>query len=214
MSLRWPPDVVRHRPAPAHVVPPAPFSKVPDGWEPVDSRRIARLLNAADETAIFAMRWMANQIDRRGFLKRVVGAGLTIGVAGSEWLWGPLPNARADLPCNYYGDLDPPDENPGACGPSEPCGDVECDGANEASCNAGHVCDNNVVVKGRDTFGTPHDGCGPEWSWTECCPNGRFKCTDCCGCKVHGSGKCPKDSCVNPDPHYKCICDGQIANNC
>jgi len=126
----------------------------------------------------------------------------------------PLVQMRPSKKCNVY--VTGGDYNDGACGPSDECGAVECDGAGDGSCNAGHVCGNSVVVKGRATF--VNNSCGTEFFWYECCPNGGFKCTDCCGCKYHPGATCEQEggtsSCVAPHPHYKCICEKKTTDTC
>jgi len=189
--------------------------KAPDGWRVVTSSKREALFLALDRSAYRATVRVSRQVSRRTFLNRAAKAGLAISAGVSGVLWGPAPRANATFQkCNVY--VTGGDYNDGACGPSDECGAVECDGAGDGSCNAGHVCGNSVVVKGRATF--VNNSCGTEFFWYECCPNGGFKCTDCCGCKYHPGATCEQEggtsSCVAPHPHYKCICEKKTTDTC
>lgn len=194
------------RPVPAGVRPPASFDARPDGWEHPDGTFVERLSERADRFVLSSSGALARQVSRRQFLGLLAQGGLLVGIGFAGLLWG-MPRAAAALPCDVY---DPNFSNPGACGPSEECDAIECGSA--GNCNSGHTCaGNNVAVRGQ-----PHlsGECGTAGSWDECCPAGLFRCTDCCGCKTHGSGTCADSSCPNPEPHYKCICEKKLQDNC
>lgn len=181
------------RPAPAGVRPRARANGPPDGWTPLDQTLASRALESADRVLIQATDAVAIGLSRRTFLRRVAGAGLVIGLAGSRILWSTDSANAVIYKCNCFGQ-----GQAGPCGPSDICFNVECN--TSGSCKGSYTCPEN----GRTVKGRPHNQeyCGVSGCWQECCSGTVHDCCDCCGCKTH-SVQCTT---MCTTVHWKCIC--------
>jgi hypothetical protein len=195
------------RPAPYGSRPPGRADGPPDGWQILNQSRFESLVVAGDRALLRASDHLARRISRRTLLKRLAQTGVVIGVAGSRLVWGP-DYGLATPRCNV---CDPNERNPGACGPSEQCGNLECSGTGDGRCNLSHSCNGRSVegrVWGRASCTTNQGG-----TWQECCQNRVWICRDCCGCQVHSSGQCNTGNCSS-GTRYKCICEKNTGNFC
>lgn len=208
----WPSYI--QRPAPDGTLGVAGPKSPPDGWRLEDATAWERGVTALDRRLLRASARVST-ITRRRFIRRAASAGAALGLAGARLL-GPQRDALAiqGLPCNACVN-GATDNNPGACGPSEPCDVQECDGAGR--CETSHECANGIKVRGRiyNTQSCPAQNDPQAGYWDECCGGvgTLHRCTDCCGCRSHSSGRCDASSCPG-DPHYKCICELNLELAC
>lgn len=203
-----PPRLVR--PAPLGSRPTAAWDSPPDGWDLVMPSFGDRVTTVADRPALTVMDSIARSINRRTFIKRVGQVGAVIGLSGARFLWG-VESALAVNPCNACVN-GATDNNPGACGPSEPCFSNECSGANGFQCNLSHTCNNGVSMEGR-VYNTSDCTTTQPGFWEECCQRKLHRCRDCCGCRPHSSGGCNRNVC-SAGARNKCICEYNVGTSC
>jgi ubiquitin len=187
------------RPAPYGSRLPARADEPPDGWEDIASIPSVLLLREVDKALIRAVVNASQKISRRRFLNGVGKVGLVVGLAGARLGLDPR-RSEAAYPCNICTDPGETDLTPGGCGPTELCGNVECQA--NGLCNTSHTCPNGISVKGQ-AWATG-DCVSQGGYWDECCNGNTQRCRDCCGCQTHAT-LCRRNVCPN-DPHYKCIC--------
>lgn len=194
------------RPAPAGTRPPAPGDAPPDGWQAVSSTRLGRVIGVADRLLFVATSAVGGRLSRRVFLGRLGQLGLLVGLSASGLVFGTDAEAVIHN-CNFD---DAPDcDNPGACGPSEPCNASEC--TTTGNCKLTYSC-NGKSVEGRQ-YGSTTCTTSQGGSWTECCVNSIWVCRDCCGCAVHSSGTCSTGNCSGAT-RYACICERNSHDPC
>ncbi len=200
--------------APPGVWRPATLDRPPHGWQPVDAGPGRRTLLLIDRVGLRSGISVMKGVTRRQFLRRTGEVGAVLGLGAARVLYPTPAHALQGYACNVCVNPGQTDHFGGGCGPSEECDPIECDGTGGGSCNVGHQCaGSGVKVKGQ-VWGTGDCGSGDGGAWDECCPNGLFRCRDCCGCKVHPGSPCGGSGCADDDRHYKCICRRKVADNC
>ena len=206
------------RPAPPGARAPAPPDSPPDGWRLVSVSPADALLVLTDRGLLWVSDSIARQVPRRTFLTRVGQVGLVVGLTGARVLLRTEEGVGVTaLPCNVCTDPGENDNNPAACGPSEPCGNQECrSGDNRHLCNLDFECNSPPrSVEGRE-WGRSECTTNQGGKWDECCGGQLAICRDCCGCRTHASGQCVdmfSPFCTN-QTRWKCICDKQTTTPC
>jgi hypothetical protein len=180
-----------------------------DGAWPADA-----LLVVIDGGLLWVSDSIARQVSRRTFLSRVGQVGLVLGLSAARVLLGTDGGVAVTAPeCNVCTDTGENDVNPGACGPTEPCGNQECrSGDNRHLCNLDFQCGSPPrSVRGR-IWGTFICTNSQPGKWDECCQGKLSICRDCCGCRTHAR-RCEVGACTG-GTRWACICDKETTTSC